>query len=165
MKDEIGLGTPPSSQTSGPSPTGFAIACIQPIMSKEISENSSRGRTRSREIIRSFRAPWKGQLLLACRKCQKKLKHSGKKNELSKLNKALKKRAKHYEDAPTLHVIEVSCLNLCPKGGITVCTQRQLGQGECSVVRSATDLDALYQQHQAQHSITFKARPASEVSL
>ncbi len=162
MNDEVGTGTPTGS---GPSASGIALACIQPLMSNEIVGNSSRGRTRSGEMIRSFRAPWKGQLLLACRKCQKKLKHSGRKNELSKLKKALKKRAKHDEDAPRLYVIEVSCLNLCPKGGITVCTQRQLGRGECSVVRSATDLDALCKPYQAQHSITFKARPASEVSL
>jgi predicted metal-binding protein len=95
------------------------------------------------EVVRSYRAPWKGQLVLVCRKCQKKLKHSGKKNGIAKLGKGLKKRARHDEDGLKLHVIEVPCLKLCPKGGVTVCTQRQLGRGECSIVRTAADVDVL----------------------
>jgi hypothetical protein len=97
-------------------------------------------------VLRSYRAPWKGELLLVCRKCQKKLKHE--KNGLAKLRKALKKRARHDENGPRFHVLEVPCLKMCPEGGITVCTQRQVGRGECSIVRSSADIDALYQQHQ-----------------
>jgi predicted metal-binding protein len=115
------------------------------------------------EEVRSYPAPWKGQLLLVCRKCQRKLKHSGKKNGLAKLAKGLKKRARHDEDGPKLHVIQVPCLKMCPKGGVTVCTQGQLARGECSIVRTAKDVEALLSL--AQHSITFSARPASEVSL
>jgi hypothetical protein len=92
--------------------------------------------------IRSYRAPWKGQLLLICRKCQRKLKHSGKKKGLAKLGKTLKK------DGPQLHVIEVSCLQLCPKGGVTVCTQQQLARGECSIVRTGADVDSLLEQYE-----------------
>jgi hypothetical protein len=133
-------------------------------MSKAIEESLSNGAGHS-QGVRTYGAPWKGQLLLVCRKCQKKLKHGGKKQSVSKLSKALKKRARDDENAPKLHVIEVSCLNLCPKGGVTVCTQRQLADGECSIVRSRADVDALYEQQKAQHSITFKASPANEVSL
>jgi predicted metal-binding protein len=133
-------------------------------MSKTIEESSTNG-ARHSQGVRSYGVPWKGQLLLVCRKCQKKLKPGGKKQALSKLSKALKKRARHDENAPKLHVIEVSCLNLCPKGGVTVCTQHQLAHGKCSIVRSGADVDALYEQQKAQHSITFKARPASDVSL
>jgi hypothetical protein len=92
--------------------------------------------------------PRQGELLLVCRKCQKKLKHDGKKNGISKLSKALKKRARQDENAPRLHVLEVPCLKMCPEGGITICTQRQLGRGECSIVRSKADVDMLYQQYQ-----------------
>ena len=120
------------------------------------------------ESVRSYRAPWKGQLVLACRKCQKKLKHSGKKNWLAKLGKTLSKRARQNGDEVHLHVIEVSCLKLCPKDGVTVCTQAQLARQECSIVRTKADVDSLLGQSKpqaSQHSITFSARPASEVSL
>ena len=110
----------------------------------------------------TYRIPWKGQLVLACRKCQKKLKRS---DGVAKLSKALKKRARRDEDGPKLRVIEVSCLKMCPKGGVTVCTQAQLGRNECSIVRSRADVDSLYQECRAQHSMTLSARPAKEVSL
>jgi hypothetical protein len=116
----------------------YATRCIQPSMSKEIETQPG--------VVRSYRAPWKGELLLVCRKCQKKLKHD--KNGIAKLKKALKKRARHDENPPRLHVLEVPCLKMCPEGGITVCTQRQLGLRECSIVRSRADVDALYQQYQ-----------------
>jgi predicted metal-binding protein len=90
----------------------------------------------SPEKIRSYRAPWKGQLLLVCRKCQKKLKKN-------KLAKRLKKRARHGDGGTRLHVLQVPCLKMCPKGGITVCTQTQLARGECSIVRSKEDVEAL----------------------
>jgi predicted metal-binding protein len=99
--------------------------------------------TQDREAVRSYRVPWKGQLVLVCRKCQKKLKRGGKRKGTAKLGKALKKRARDAEDGLKLHVIEVPCLKLCPKGGVTVCTQRQLGLGECSIVHTKADVDAL----------------------
>jgi predicted metal-binding protein len=95
--------------------------------------------------LRTYRAPWKGQIVLVCRKCQKKL-HGGKKNKIAKLGKVLKKQARHEEDAPRLRVIQVSCLNVCPKGGVTVCTQAQLARNECCIVRTPADLDALVRQ-------------------
>lgn len=95
------------------------------------------------DVLRSYRAPWKGQLVLVCRKCQGKIKHEGKKSGLKKLNKVLRKRARKDEAAPALHVVNVSCLKLCPKGGVTVCTGRQIGLGQCSIVRSRADVDAL----------------------
>jgi hypothetical protein len=117
-------------------------------MSKKIGDISNGPAEPRQGAVRSYQAPWKGELLLVCRKCQKKLKHDGKKNGISKLSKALKKRARHDENAPRLHVLEVPCLKMCPEGGITICTQRQLGRGECSIVRSKADVDALYRQYQ-----------------
>jgi hypothetical protein len=107
-------------------------------------------------MVRSYRAPWKGQLVLVCRKCQRKLKKS---SGIAKLAKDLKKRARHNEDGARLHVIQVPCLKMCPNGGVTVCTQGQLARGECSIIRTKEELEAL------QHSITLSAKPASEVSL
>jgi predicted metal-binding protein len=97
----------------------------------------------SEEIVKSYRAPWKGQLVLVCRKCQRKLKHSGRKNGIAKLAKGLKKWARRDENGPRLHVIQVPCLKMCPKGGVTVCTQGQLARGECSIVRTIEDMEAL----------------------
>jgi hypothetical protein len=93
-------------------------------------------------LLRTYRAPWKGQIVLVCRKCQKKL-HGGKKNRIARLGKELKKQALQEEDGPRLRVIQVSCLKVCPKGGVTVCTQSQLARNECCIVRTPADLDAL----------------------
>jgi hypothetical protein len=39
--------------------------------------------------------------------------------------------------------VDVSCLKLCPKGGVTVCTQQQLKDEECSIMRTSADVEAL----------------------
>jgi predicted metal-binding protein len=100
--------------------------------------------------LRSYPAPWKGQVLLACGKCRRKLKNGSADKEVRKLKKALKRRSKMDEDGVRLRVIEVPCLKMCPKGGVTVCTQAQLGRGECSIVWTAADVDALYAQCKAE---------------
>ena len=93
--------------------------------------------------LRSYRAPWKGQIVLVCRKCEKKLRRGSKKSKLAKLGKELKKLTKRNQDAPELRVIEVGCLKMCPKGGVTVCTQQQLGRNECCILRTSEDIEAL----------------------
>lgn len=113
-------------------------------MSKGIADRLIDPEAQSQALVRTYPAPWKGQLVLVCRKCQSKLKHDGgKKNRLAKLNKALKKRARQGEDGLRLHVVDVSCLKMCPKGGVTVCTQQQLAGNECSIVRTRADVNAL----------------------
>ena len=107
-------------------------------MSEEIDANAG--------SLRKYRTPWKGQLVLACRKCQKKLKHEGKQSRLAKLSKTLKKLARRDVAGPALHIVDVSCLKLCPKGGVTVCTEEQLGRNECSIVRNKSDLLQLLEQ-------------------
>jgi hypothetical protein len=111
--------------------------------------------------MQSYPIPWRGQLVLACGKCQKKLKRS----KGAKLSKALKRRGRRDQQGIKLRVVEVACLKMCPKGGITVCTQDQVGRNECSIVRNRADVDSLYEQCTAQHSMTLRARPAKEVSL
>jgi predicted metal-binding protein len=93
--------------------------------------------------LKSYPAPWEGQVILVCRKCQKKIRHDGKKNKLGKLAKELKKRSREEGSGPRLHVIEVSCLKVCPKGGVTVCPPKQLARNEFSIVRSPADVNAL----------------------
>src|ERR1700735_2178017 len=97
------------------------LCCISSVMPKELSEKSSHKLTQLEGRLRSYRGPWKGQLVLVCRKCQKKIKHSGTKNKLGKLSKTLKKRARRQEGGAVIDTVGVSCLGMCPKGGITVC--------------------------------------------
>jgi predicted metal-binding protein len=115
--------------------------------------------------MQSYPIPRRGQLVLACGKCQKKLKRSKRKGGGAKLSKALKRRAQRDDDGVKLRVVEVACLKMCPKGGITVCTKGQVRRNECSIVRNRADVESLYEQCKAQHSMTLRARPANEVSL
>ena len=116
-------------------------------MSKGIAHRINDTETQNQATLRTYPAAWKGQLVMVCRKCQAKLKHGGKKNGLAKLKKALKKRARQDEQGPRLHVVDVSCLKMCPKGGVTVCTQQQLEDEECSIVRTRADVEALILQY------------------
>ena len=96
--------------------------------------------------LKSYKGPWKGQLLLACGKCQRKLKKDdlGDEHGLGKLSKALKHRSKRDEGGLELLVIKTQCLKVCPKRGVAVCTRAQVGSGRCSIVRTGDDVDALY---------------------
>ena len=100
----FGLGVQPSCHAE-------SFARILAVMSEEIV---------GRGEVRSYRAPWKGQLVLVCRKCQRKLKKS---SGIAKVAKGLKKRSRLEGDGSRLHVIQVPCLKMCPKGGVTVCTR------------------------------------------
>jgi hypothetical protein len=96
--------------------------------------------------LKSFVGPWtrkEHQLLLACGKCQRKLKHEDDEHGLSRLKKALKARAKLAGVEMPVRVITTSCLKVCPKKGVAVCTQEQMGQGRGSCVRTVADLDQL----------------------
>ena len=70
--------------------------------------------------IRSFPTTWRGDLLLACRKCKRKLKGEPGMRALAKLKKTVKKHSKAFP-SQVLHVINVPCMDLCPKGGVTIC--------------------------------------------
>jgi predicted metal-binding protein len=94
--------------------------------------------------LRTYPAPWKGQLVFACSKCRKKLKRSEVGSSLISLKKELKKRAKLDKSDLKLRVVSVSCLKMCPKDGVTVCTQEQLGNNQCAILRTRNDLDQLY---------------------
>ncbi|ADW67899.1 hypothetical protein [Granulicella tundricola] len=92
--------------------------------------------------LRTYPTKWPS-ILLACRKCQKKLKGT----DLSRLKKLLKSQAKQTGTPPP-HLIPVSCLKLCPKGGVAVCTQSGLTQTppQLSILYSPQDLLALIKQ-------------------
>jgi len=93
--------------------------------------------------LRSYPGPWRGELLLFCGKCQRRVKREGDPEQITPLKKQLKARAKAAADGLQLNVLKVSCLKMCPADGITVCTAGQVAKHECSIVRTGGDLDKL----------------------
>jgi hypothetical protein len=96
--------------------------------------------------LRSYKAPWRGELILACSKCQKKLRKQKGLKIFANLKKWFKTRSKSDVDAPEVKVVGIGCVKMCPKGGITIARQQQLCEagGEVSIIRSEADLDGLY---------------------
>ena len=93
--------------------------------------------------IRSYRLKRaKGPILLACGKCQKRLKGDRNADGIVPLKKLLKGMSLEQGVRPP-YVIKIPCLKLCPKGGIVVMTGKQVDLGECSIVRSSEDADAI----------------------
>ncbi len=93
--------------------------------------------------LRLYRAPWKGEVLFACRKCQRKMKKRGGTRALARLKSWFNKRGK---ERSSVRVIDVPCVKLCPKGGVTVFTRRNLAHDPPGVLiaRSEDDLETLY---------------------
>ena len=94
-------------------------------------------------LSRLYRSRFKGQPLLVCRKCERKLDRD---DPLARLKKAFKKLTKADPDCTRIYTIPVSCLKLCPEGGVVVCTQAQLAQTPPSlqILRSKDDLLELF---------------------
>ena len=90
---------------------------------------------------KTYPAPWDGQVILACRKCQKKLKGDRVLRSLAKLRKAAKKYNQEHPQQ-TLHVINVPCMDLCPKAGVTVCNPAR-NPHRLSILRDAEDIGRL----------------------
>jgi hypothetical protein len=110
------------------------------------------------DALRTYAAPWDGELVLACTKCRRKLKKKGGgAKALSNLKKWFKARSTLDEFAPNVRIVGIDCVKVCPKGGVTVTRQHQLcDEGrEVSILRSKADLEALYRSlrlHPAQAS-------------
>lgn len=92
--------------------------------------------------LKSYPPPWKGQIILACRKCQNKLKESGDLAPLAKLKKTIKMRNKQSAGAQ-IHVLSVPCMDLCPKNAVTICNPAQHPL-HLSILRAEGDIDQLY---------------------
>ena len=100
-----------------------------------------RSRPHKVKMLKSYSAPWKGEILLACGKCQRKLRKGEDIAGLGKLKKTLKRARRG------LFVIRTPCLDVCPKGGVTVCTAEQVARGEFSILRTAADVRTLARSH------------------
>jgi hypothetical protein len=91
--------------------------------------------------LKSYPATWQGEIVLACRKCQKKLKRDGSLRDLAKFKKTVKRFNKEHPEQ-RLQLINVPCMDLCPKDGVTVCCPER-DAGQLSILRSGEDLRAL----------------------
>lgn len=88
---------------------------------------------------KTYSVPWHGRILLACRKCQKKLKRNGNLPDLGKLKKTVKLYNREQRAEQRLHVINVPCMDLCPKDGVTVCCP-DVNSNHLSILRSKDEL-------------------------
>lgn len=91
--------------------------------------------------LKSYPASWEGELILACRKCQKKLKSDNDLHSLAKLKKSVKRHNKEHPERQ-LNLINVPCMDLCPKDGVTVCFPAR-NSNLLSILRSSEDLRLL----------------------
>jgi predicted metal-binding protein len=100
--------------------------------------------------LKSYKGPWlkRGPLLLACGRCQRKLKPEAGDDvrALARLKKSLRKRSRKTGAGIELLVVQTPCLRVCPRNGVAVVTQAQSGRGACSILRSKNDIDLLLAQ-------------------
>jgi predicted metal-binding protein len=101
-----------------------------------------------RHAQKSYPAPWQSQIILACRKCQKKLKGDQDRRELAQLRKTCKRHNKKHPDQ-ALHIINVPCLDLCPKDGVTICNPAQRPV-RLMILRNEDDLKAMFTLQEAE---------------
>ncbi len=99
--------------------------------------------------LRLYPAPWKGEVLFACRKCQRRMKKKDGPEALQKVKRWFKARGRHQkgpEKRTELRVIDMTCIKLCPGDGVTVFSRGHLAHepaGVC-IARSENDLERLY---------------------
>ncbi|MGZ7103652.1 MAG: hypothetical protein ACXVJ1_16560 [Candidatus Angelobacter sp.] len=91
--------------------------------------------------IKTYPAPWEGQVILVCQKCQKKLKRDHDLRPLAKMKKTINRYNRENPDR-LLHVINVPCMDLCPKDGVTVCLPAR-DSNPLAILRSPEDLERL----------------------
>jgi predicted metal-binding protein len=91
---------------------------------------------------KSYPVPWQGRLVLACRKCQRKLKDEHGPKALGNLKKGVKARNKQLRQK-LLHVINVPCMDVCPKHSVAVCLLGKPGD-RLHILRTEEDLDSFY---------------------
>lgn len=79
--------------------------------------------------------------MLACRKCQKKLKGEHDLRGLAKLRKTVKRYNKG-DAGKQIHLVNVPCMDLCPKNGVTVCMPAQ-NSSRLYILRREDDMEEL----------------------
>jgi hypothetical protein len=90
---------------------------------------------------KTYPAPWQGKLILACKKCQKRLKKDGGPKALANLKKTIKSRNRQGSGNP-LHVLPMGCVDLCPAKGVVICIPAE-ADNQLRILWSSDDLEAL----------------------
>ena len=93
-----------------------------------------------KDPIKTYTSPWEGRLILVCQKCQRKLKGNDGLHALAKLRKTVKRHNKLHL-TKTLEIVNVSCMDLCPKNGVAVCDPCH--PTRLSILRSTDDIERL----------------------
>jgi hypothetical protein len=96
---------------------------------------------------KSHPPPWDTNLILACRRCQKRLRKTEHPPRFAKLKKWLKSRARRegLKKSP-LHLIEIPCQKICPKAGLVLLTQSQLATHPTTffIIQTKEQMETLY---------------------
>lgn len=97
-------------------------------------------------LPKSYPAPWKGAPVFACAKCSRKIRKHGGHLGIKQLKKFFRQRSKSNPDLPEIEIIPTGCMDLCPKGAITVTTPKALDHHPPRVylIRDERECDALY---------------------
>lgn len=113
-------------------------------MTKPVASGS--GSAEAGPHLRVCRPPWKGEAVFACAKCQRKMKKGKGPKPLRKLRKWFRKMSAKHPERSDVCVIDIPCVDLCPKGGVTVFSARQLAgtPSRISILRSESDLEKFY---------------------
>ena len=62
---------------------------------------------------------------------------------LARLKKTIKRHNKQQRPVIALHLISVPCMDLCPKGAVTICLPASQ-PAKLSIIRKEEDIDELY---------------------
>ena len=117
------------------------------------------------EMLRLYRPPRTGALLLACGKCQRKLLESGRGRRLQGISEAIDSGAALAVEHLPVRVLEVGCMKECPKDGVTLCALRA---GERFLpqpmgVHTAAEVDAFFAAEILPAAVAVEAPRSAEV--
>lgn len=100
----------------------------------------------SKTPLRLYPTPWKGESVFACLKCQRKLKKGKGPKALRKIEKWFRKRSAGSAERRPVNVVDISCVDLCPKNGVTIFSARQLigPRPTLCIARSESELEQIY---------------------
>lgn len=94
----------------------------------------------SRRSLQRAKATWQREAVFVCKKCMKK-QRDGVDGEGTALRKWLRRALKRAGLGKSVRVVETSCLDLCPKQGITLFRGRDLADSSMPlrVLRNGDD--------------------------
>ncbi|AXC09624.1 hypothetical protein ACPOL_0239 [Acidisarcina polymorpha] len=97
--------------------------------------------------LKNYSAPWTGEVILACKRCQKKLRREKHPSEFSRLKKWFKNRGRQLPSTTAFHIIEIPCQNICPKHGVVVLSRPQLASRppRFSILSSERQVERFYE--------------------